>query len=425
MFTVKATMEQCADDLKEYGAAVVPLEEIFSYPDHLALKKVQGVEFVKGANEPVQGAFGAMGHASAFHNPANYDFTQRLYEAMVPLFAVHYKGKVLRILPDRLCCRGGIGKKKTIPGEEAHVDCYSAIKTIEDLNSLIMWYEEKAEGGDQALKEEIVKEIKKYRDLVMDVKIDVVKTWGGWVNLNDDVNQRLPLCLMEKAIGNAFDSKHVDQDAANAALESQRLKQFGNTMQMDCNGCVIVPPNHLLIFEQGMVHKVNKTITKPDVADWRQFIGWQVLEAESPSLNEFVEFCMGKGAVFPLPSGQMPRIYPLMFTNTNLPGWVNKRSLSAVYEDDPRMWGSKTYIPDLLFTKTGTHKPSGKEYDYQLPPPFLPSVSVIGGTVPVGGNKLIPMIAGLPLKGGRKRTISNASTVEVEYPSPKKAQEVL
>jgi hypothetical protein len=224
-----------------------------------------------------------------------------------------------------------------------------------------------------------------------------------------------------RADGEAFDSKNVDQEAANAALREQRGGSYGHTLLMDKDGCVIVPPNHVLIFEHGLVHKVNKTTTSPTVGDWRQFVGWQVLERESPTLRQFVEFVMRKGAVFPLPSGQMPRIYSVQFTNTNLPRWVNDNHLLGMMHDDPRQWGTNTYDKRLLFSSNeGTIKETGEKYIYPLPLPVLPSIELLTGKGPLDdGGRMISIITGIRLGGGKKRAISDASTV------PQEAQEVL
>lgn len=90
---------------------------------------------------------------------------------------------------------------------------------------------------------------------------------------------------------------------------------------------VKIPPGHVLIFAENLVHEVVKK-KRPDYTTVRQFLGWALTKRKEKSIlvdidgrrltRENLETLCHDNAVIPLKSGQYPPLYPELYhTNTN------------------------------------------------------------------------------------------------------------
>jgi hypothetical protein len=133
--------------------------------------------------------------------------------------------------------------------------------------------------------------------------------FGGWINL-DDADQTF--------IG--VPHSHLD-----AKSESRGFYTISKFLHKDCaerSVRIRVPPGHILIFYENLIHCVASATKK--YPSYRQFISWAVTKSEKviiPGLDSRIE----DQAIIPLKSGQLPPIYAKL----HLVNWPEKTSAFA------------------------------------------------------------------------------------------------
>lgn len=142
-----------------------------------------------------------------------------------------------------------------------------------------------------------------HRDIAPGTKTgDVV--FGGWVNL-DPVPQEF--CCVP--------CTHREEPARGsqgfAKISKERHKELESRSQL-----VQIPPGHMLIFDERLVHCVLGT--KKKEPSCRLFLGWRLTHSDEPLIKD-LDKLLRRQAVMPLKSGQFPRIFPKLY-------WTNWRS---------------------------------------------------------------------------------------------------
>lgn len=324
-----------AKDLSEFGVAVVPVmdassrswweEAVWTAMDEFPEYKVKG----KTAQR-VLGGFGAFGNPSSYHHPVVRSLRSKIKRLAVKPVLKEYAEDVigqtddvnLESLFDRLCVRY---EPFLRPGAELwHRDIYDA------------------------------KEFK-LRSLprsLPDGRDDIII--GGWLNLDHREQHFVALVASHDepfsgAKGFAkFSEAEIARFRFNERLQGQASRFFGNTLRTNTNGEIIVPPGHLILFVQRIIHSV-KSGQQPDTPALRFFHGFRLTGEEIPLIphNDVIE----NGGVPRIPSGQIPP----MFSKNHYAAFA--KATGARW----REWGANTFKDVCLFER------SSSGYVYKTP----------------------------------------------------------
>lgn len=260
------------------GAIVIPImdqneTDLF----RRALKECQQrfPEFEPTATAPyVMGAFGAYGNPSSFHNPFIRTLRMRMAAPMIGFF-----GEICRLrggddwrlemLFDRTCVRR---RGTVIAGEAWH----------RDLNPAIM----EAAGDDT------------FRPRADD------EVYGGFINLDEAGRYQYFECIP---------GSHLDPISAKRAHGSESGFQAEANPHNRPSRIYEVPPGHLIVFRQCILHNVMPRRLSHD--SYRQFRCWRLVRREDRPLQDMggfdmtIEQVISSQAVPRLPSGQTPPMY--------------------------------------------------------------------------------------------------------------------
>ena len=309
-----------ANTLSTCGAVVVPIfrddaareiweSDVWGALDDMPEFKTQGKKVQR-----VLGGFGALGNPSSFHHPT----MQRLRHSVKknisnPLFKAWSKDPAanLEMLFDRVCVRcrdfGSVSK------ESWHRDIYDGPKF--NLRAL--------PPGDEI--------------------------FGGWLNLSDRDTHFVAILGSHKGL-EAKEAQQREggfakvQASVSKALDAEALKQANKRWEMlttNESGHIVVPPGHMLVFYQKMLHAVAGGM-QPQDPQLRVFFGHRVTTDTIPLFP--LDEVLANNSVPRIPSGQMPPMYSgnhYQFFSTN---------------EKYRSWGSSTFKPQCLFkreTKNG------------------------------------------------------------------------
>lgn len=277
----------------------------------------------------VLGGFGALANPSSFHHPVVQELRDKIkrhvsgpllalyaQERGWPLSAVRYE-----MLFDRLCVR--YKDFGAVTAEAWHRDIYDGAKYgLRELPATLP-----DERGDL-----------KRRDLLL----------GGWLNLSPDP-QRF-VCKVGSHRGKRAEAAQNEgggfaKEAAGAGDElARQAGEHIGVVHCDENGHIIVPPGHLVLFPQSILHAVFPG--KQPKPSLRLFLGHR-LTTEDVSLFQDLEQVVANNAVPRIPSGQLPP----MFSANHFAFF----STHAKY----REWGASTFVDACLFERT---TPAGIAY---------------------------------------------------------------
>lgn len=219
-------------------------------------------EFTNGTEikDTILGGFSALGNPSSFHCPAVRKL-RAIIHAPVSKFFVDWKpraGRKLEQIVDRLMVRPA---GRTPSAESFHRDICP-----------------KKSAGDAV--------------------------YGGWICL-DDKPQYFSCCP-----GSHLDTP-TDGKTGFASISKEEAKVW-KTRSVK----VEVPPGHLLVFCEDIVHELNATKLKYD--SFRLFCGWRLTHSSEPLLPGTLKTFEDQG-VMQLKSHQFPRVFPKLL-------WVNWKS---------------------------------------------------------------------------------------------------
>jgi len=277
------------NDLVTLGVCVLPLTELAL---HLKVPRIIGE--MREINDPqralidlpfeisdehpthiVLGGFGATGCPSFTHHPEARELRSKVYTALVPEFRKVFEGRRLEVIPDRF----GIRRKGTSVGGET-------------------WH----------------------RDVGPKSPGDII--FGGWLNLDPPGSPPqafscVPGNILPPNINPMGFAKFPREEYAG--LEAD-FKVFGK---------FVIPPGHIIIFNQSIAHKI--TPAKAKFTSYRQYFGWRITNSIEPVYDKqiFIE----RQLMPPLPSGQIAPMYAKLH-------WANwqprLREISTRFRDEFR-----------------------------------------------------------------------------------------
>jgi len=250
------------EELVKRGVTVIPYPETirrdFDCDAFLHGQK----EFIrpnKDTTKYVMGGFGAFGNPSSFHHEEVRKLRLSIFKYMYPSFKQKFKGQYLECIVDRFA--------KREPGTSVSPESWHR-----DISNV----KKKEIHGDPG---------------------DII--YGGWVNL-DEANTQYFTCVpnthTEEVIGSGF-AKITKTDTPYYNSKKEKIS---------------VPPNHLIIFNEKLVHAV--TPSKIKTSTYRLFMKYRITHNPSCSLfdpNEISKIIDEQG-VFPLSLEQTPPMYSKM-----------------------------------------------------------------------------------------------------------------
>ncbi len=152
--------------------------------------------------------------------------------------------------------------------------------------------------------------------------------FGGWLNLDD-----------EDQIFTAVPRTHFEQGLENKGFAT--LKK--NTYEFEAYSAelqrIAIPPGHLLIFYERLVHSVTSSTARRDMR--RIHCGFRLTFHDSPLFEDTSQW-ISQQAAPRIKSGQWPPLYPSNYTN-----------FSRLWQPLTD-WSMKTFVPELLYTHVVT-----------------------------------------------------------------------
>jgi hypothetical protein len=181
---------------------------------------------------------------------------------------------------------------------------------------------------------------------------------GGWTNLSDSPQYFMAILgshegsgahgaqrgAEEKGGGFAVLSKtEIQAQQVEQRLASQAGRVYG-TCRTDSEGRVVVPPGHMLVFFQRLLHAVApQKKGGGDAHSLRYFNGFRLTRERVPLFQDQGRV-IADGGVPRIPSGQLP---PMFSVNHYIQ--FNKTSAPAI--DKYRKWGERTFDRRVLFQR--------------------------------------------------------------------------
>lgn len=301
--------------LKTNGFVVIPCID----PDRLAAVRaeidatVAGFpEYKPGATDFVGGGFYAFGNPASFHNPTVRKIRQWAQAAAVPAVWRPYtrrymEGAKLEQCIDRMMVRP--------PGRAPSAEA---------------WHRDEAKGlapGD--------------------------RVFGGWINL-DDHNQKF----------HCVPRTHTGANVGGGGFAKIGEDQHAS-LRADCVA-VQIPPGHLLVFYEHIVHEVVSTKLQRPL--YRLFTGWRLTHGSQPlhpDTKKGLETALEIQAVMKLKSGQDSRMWPVLW-------WTNWKDKLVKF--------SKENIKEELLIDRAVQDTRSKNYGnvYHVVPEVLRSLAELG-----------------------------------------------
>jgi len=239
--------------LKTDGVVVVPINKSL-VENRTGFINSKHPEF--NDNNPdlfVVGNFGALGHPSSFHHEDIRKIRKTVYDELKDFWKIVCKDEDSSSNLELLIDRFSIRKKGTKVSSES-------------------WH----------------------RD-ICDVKINGDNIYGGWINL-DDVGS-------DPQYFSCVPQTHLDHsdEKGFAKIEKDDSDKY-KSLKMKYK----IPPGHLIIFSQNIVHEVISKAYKTDT--YKLYIGWRVTKQTEPLFNDnFV--AIKKQGIVKIPSGQLPPMF--------------------------------------------------------------------------------------------------------------------
>lgn len=300
--------------LETHGYLVIPTDMIGgSQVDQMMNTLHTFPEFKSDTKTFVLGGYSGLGNPASFHNPFIRDLRLKVMKHMVPVFSDYVA---------------------QLPTPD--------VWNVEQIAHRLMYRQK----GMSASKESW------HRDETPNAKLSD-KTFGGWWNL-DDTPQYFS-CVPGT-------HKGVRGHSGFAGIKDKNEKAQYNASKKK----VEIPPGHILLFYEHIVHEVLSTKAKAD--QHRLFLGWRVTKENDP-IHANLEQRLGDQAVMSLKSNQNPPMYSLLH-------WTNWRQKivdfstqvhPACTEDRVVMSGKDK---DKTYRVVHRFMHSLKDYGFELYPPY-------------------------------------------------------
>ena len=344
-----------ARQLNEKGYVVIPLlEDVASLRREMDTTMRKFPEFLnnmdatysyekngKGVTKPMQfvgGGFSALGNPGSFHNPFVRKLRKWAMVGVLPLL-----DEVATISPYKYRLEQLIDRMMFRPaGEKASAES---------------WHRDETPSAH---------------------KDDAI--FGGWLNL-DDTDQTYS-CVPGTHRLVAGDHKELSKAKGFFTIPKVEHKDLKARSKQ-----VRIPPGHVLIFYENMLHEVVSKARKDD--SYRLFLAWRLTTQREPLFGSDMTLARLKTqAVIPLKSSQMPAMYPTIWWvnhHERLEAWCEssfpmyvmtmKERIKGIYsaEKDPKTGKRKLLRKEpeqlLLIPKV---MPSLKELKLRLYPKYTP-----------------------------------------------------
>jgi hypothetical protein len=291
-----------AKDLPEIRKQFI--QTLDSFPEYKRNPLQLGQDITGNQLIYVLGGFAALGNPASFHNDFVRNIRKQCREAVIPLFKKvikRYENKTLRketkleMLFDRMMYR-------------------------------LVSQQPQAESW--------------HRDVIPSKYIEINdEIFGGWINL-DTENQYFS-CIPGSHLGV---SQH-ELDEGFSTIPEDEVGEVGKYRYT-----FPVPPGHVVIFPQYILHEVVSQKAKHDMM--RLFIGWR-LTVSNNYLHPETEKRMQEQAVMPLPSGQQPPMYSS--NHQSLFRWKKFKPVANQSRQFSTIdWATTTFKDELLETKEQT-----------------------------------------------------------------------
>lgn len=274
----------------------------------------------QGPSEPIYvlGGFGALGNPASFHNPLVRKIRLKCRDAAMELFRLMTKHSFhnlnkIEMLWDRLMFR----EKGQSPSQET-------------------WH----------------------RDVIPPNKIgEWDEVFGGWVNL--DSHPQYFSCILGSHLGVKL-SELTDGFATIPKKDVPIFNKYKTRIE--------VPPGHMIIFPQYILHEVLGSATKYNMM--RLFLSWRLTNRDNWIHGDTPERVASQD-IMKLPSGQLPAMY----SKAHLNYYQNKPF--APIPNKPkvtlRSWSNETFIPKIIRNSNGIiprFLSSLKDYNLSLYTPY-------------------------------------------------------
>lgn len=252
----------------------------------------------------VQGGFGALGNPASFHNP----FVRRLRLAA---HATVVQRRVLSAMLPQVAAHS--------EGIDDHRGDYRDVRLEQTVDRMLFRRPSKSPSAESW-----------HRDEALGCATGD-EVFGGWVNL-DDRDQHLSAVprTHHNQTGNAG-FKKVATDEAEWCNANKQL--------------VAVPPGHLLVFNEKLLHEVRGGYKTYDVV--RLFFGWRLTRSEEAlGGSGLLQRSLEQQSVMRLKSGQIPKMYANM-------SWSQPGQRAALEE-----WSGATLRPECLTRRAVIRDPT-------------------------------------------------------------------
>jgi len=283
--------------LDENGYMVFPIASLLQQNPKMVIKEM--IETIKNFPEykpsvqmHVLGGFAALGNPASFHNPFVRKLRINVMKEMIPVFS-----KVSRTFPnpsdwklEQIPCRMLLRKKGLCPSRES-------------------WHRDESPNA-------------KEHD----------KMYGGWLNLDSHI--QFFSCVPGT-------HKGIRGHSGFASIkDKQEIKRLDGLKVS-----VAIPPGHILVFYEHMVHEVLSKKAKTDQR--RQHFSWRITK-ETEQLHPNLEERLRNQAVMALKSNQIPPMYATLH-------WTNWRQKIVDFTEHIR-----PECTEIRTVKNG--KDAGKSY---------------------------------------------------------------
>ena len=225
-----------------YGYAVVPFPPFIRERFNLLAFLSDQREFIHSDPEQlfVLGGFGALANPSSFHHPMRRQLMNDIFDYMEPIFRRTFQNsdlkdyRYLSMIPDRF----GIRRVGQEVGKET-------------------WHKDSSMTAEQA---------------------HVALVFGGWINLNASLNTYfscVPADVIPPLETGGFYERKLQQKGGFTA-EKERIPELNRRKFR-----VVVPPNHIVIFNEMLTHEVVKAVTT-EPFNYRCYLKWFVSKNDIP-----------------------------------------------------------------------------------------------------------------------------------------------
>ena len=320
---VKKTDKGYAEELLKDGVVVIPILnekeskmyrkqfdiELNNFREYLVNEDNQFLNINGTKKYYLNNGFGAFGNPSSYHNPMVRDIRKKIMLIMIPII------KELNKLEDR--------PERKLEQLFDRLRIFAAGKSVAKES----WHRDESNSKNLRLIGE---------NGIKEGEQDSV--FGGWINLDTDNNQYfscVPGTYTELPKKGGFDKISDEKD----------IEKYNETKEK-----IEIPPGHLIVFYQHIVHEVfggKKKITDED--EYRLFVGWRLTDDDERFFN--LDKIIEDQGVPLFPSGGQPPMYENM-------NWRFKKQREILEK-----WSTETFKDEVLEDKVvGSGDDKGTSY---------------------------------------------------------------